>query len=373
MSERAAARVAIDARKLRDYGIGASISGLLRGLTIIGLEEQLLLLQAPGARPPVAAPPCVRVEARSAGYSIREHFELPRLARRHGATLYHAPHYVLPRTLRIPATVVIHDLIHLRFPEYFSRATRIYARLVIGDAYRRARRVITPSEATKRDVLQAFGGEAERIVVVHNGLDDRWFDPLPPAAASSLRSLDLPERYLLYVGNLKPHKNLDRLVEAFGMLVMNGALERECLVLAGMEVRAATPLLERAARAGIGDRVRCLGRLGFSELRGVMRAARVFAFPSLAEGFGMPPLEAMASGVPVLAADAGAMPEVCDSAALLVDPLQVDSIADGLARLFGDGLFRAALIERGRHRARDFTVEEQARRTLEVWRAVARE
>ena len=308
----------------------------------------------------------------SKGYGVREHFELPRAARRLGAMLYHSPHYVLPKTLRLPATVVIHDLIHLQFPEYFSWAARTYARHMIGDAYRRARRVITPSEATRRDLLERFGGEPDRVVVVPNGLDERWFVDSAQAGEGVRERFELPERFLLYSGNVKPHKNLERLVDAFAACVQSGDLRDEVLVLAGSPAHALKPLMERAQRAGVAQRVRGLGRLPFADLRSVTAAAHMFVFPSLAEGFGLPPLEAMASGVPVLAADAGAIPEVCASAAHFVDPREVDSIRAGIVQLHRDASLRASLIERGRRRAAEYSVEEMARRTVEVWREVAR-
>ena len=364
--------IAIDARKIADFGIGTSIQGLLAGLAAIETPERFLVVLPPGASAPCAGPRFRTAIARSRGYGLAEHFELPRIARRGGASLYHAPHYVLPVFLRGPAVVTIHDLIHLRHPEFLpGRAARAYARFMLRRSFERAARVITVSAAARGELLDTFGGDPGRVVVVPNGIDERFFAAVPEHVLRELRThLGLPGRFVLYAGNVKPHKNLERLVDAMAHLVSQGAAEGVDLVLAGASREKSAALCERATRRGIGGRVRALGWLEHEDLRALLPLATVFVFPSLVEGFGLPPLEAMASGVPVVAAGIPALQEVCGGAARHVDPLDVESIAAGIAAVLTDGPLHAELSARGLERARCFRRIDQARATLSVWREV---
>jgi glycosyltransferase involved in cell wall biosynthesis len=362
------ARIAIDARKIQDFGIGSSIVGLLEGLASLETEEELLVLLPPGVVLPRTMSRFRTAVASSRGYGIAEHYELPRLARRGGASLYHAPHYVLPLLLRGPAVVTIHDLIHLRHPEFLpGRAARAYARFMLRRSYERAARVITVSAAAREELLEAFGGDPRRVVVVPNGIDERFFEPVPERALQEVRErFALPARFVLYAGNVKPHKNLECLVDALALLPEDGV----ALVLAGASREKTAALAEYAFRRGIGGRVRALGWLERDDLRAVLRLASVFVFPSLAEGFGLPPLEAMASGTPVVAARIPALVEVCGGAAEHVDPLHAEAIASGIAAVLADENLRSELSTRGLERARGFRRMDQARATLAVWREV---
>ncbi len=361
--------IAIDARKIADFGIGTSIQGLLAGLAAIETPEHFLVVLPPGAAAPGAGPRFRTAIARSRGYGLAEHLELPRIARRAGASLYHAPHYVLPLFLRGPAVVTIHDLIHLRRDYLPGRAARAYARCMIRRSYERATRVITVSEAVRAELLHTFGGEAERVVVVPNGIDERFFAPVGEPSLAQLRAQRaLPAHFVVYAGNVKPHKNLERLIDAMAVLASRG--ESVDLVLAGAPREKCAPLLERAAQKGIGARVHALGWLAHHELRALFHTARAFVFPSLVEGFGLPPLEAMASGLPVVASNVPALLEVCGGAARHVDPLDVDSIAAGVSAVLTDERLRGDLSTRGIERARSFSRLDQARKTLAVWRDV---
>jgi glycosyltransferase involved in cell wall biosynthesis len=360
--------IAIDARKIQDFGIGSSIAGLLEGLAALETREDFLVLLPPGGALPVTGSRFRTAVASSRGYGIAEHLELPRLARRGGASLYHAPHYVLPLLWRGPAVVTIHDLIHLRHPEFLpGRGARAYARFMLRHSYERAARVITVSAAAREELLATFGGDPRRVVSVPNGIDERFFEPIPERALHDVRErFALPERFVLYAGNVKPHKNLERLVDALAL----APADNIDLVLAGASREKTAALCEHASRRGIGGRVRALGWLERDDLRALLRLATVFVFPSLAEGFGLPPLEAMASGTPVVAAKIPALIEVCGGAAEHVDPLDVASIASGIATVASDERLRVELSRRGLERARAFRRIDQARATLAVWREV---
>jgi glycosyltransferase involved in cell wall biosynthesis len=228
--------------------------------------------------------------------------------------------------------------------------------------------VISVSESTRRDLSVRFGIPGSRIRVVPHAADDR-VAPAPVEAVAALRVRHgLAAPYLLYVGSNKPHKNLVRLVSAFATIAPSRS--DLVLVIAGVwDSRYPEARTEAAAR-GLGERVRFLGPVSDDDLPPLLTGALGFAFPSLYEGFGRPVLEAMSCGTPVLASATSSLPEVVGDAGLLVDPTQVEAIAQGLARLCDDADLRSDLARRGRVRALGFTWEHAARAHLEVDRAV---
>jgi glycosyltransferase involved in cell wall biosynthesis len=278
---------------------------------------------------------------------------------------------VLPWLAPRPSVVTIHDLIHLRFPEYLpGRAAFRYARAMIRHAHRRASLVLTVSESSKRDILEWFGGSPERIVVVPNSVDDAFFVERGSDDLERTRERwRLPRRFLLYAGNVKPHKNLQRLLRAFAHLRRRvGGDDDVKLVLMGNDLGRYHGLRRLAAELRLVEHVRFLGWLPGEELAAVLRLATVFAYPSLYEGFGLPPLEAMACGVPVVAGEVASLPEVCGDCAVWVDPLDEEAIARGLERALGDDELRADLARRGAERARRYRLRDQAAATLAVYR-----
>jgi glycosyltransferase involved in cell wall biosynthesis len=366
-------RIAIDARKLHDFGIGTYIRNLVHELAKLDPASEYVLFARPGDLAEVAGTgPNVRGIAETAGaYSFREQYRLPMAARRAGADLYHAPHYVLPPFVPGPAVVTIHDCIHLRFPQYLpSPAAWIYAHTMIRLAARRAARILTVSEASKRDILHYTGVRPEKIVVVHNGIDARFATPPDPEALERVRMrFALTHPFVLYVGNIKPHKNLERLIEAFA-IARSGGPEDLRLVMIGDEISKYPALRQSVHRHRLDKHVRFFGFQPAATLVAFYRMARAFVFPSLYEGFGLPPLEAMANLTPVVTSNISSMPEVAGDAALLVDPHDPRAIADGIHRAVTDEALRADLIERGRRRAAAFSWREAAVRTLDVYHSV---
>jgi glycosyltransferase involved in cell wall biosynthesis len=269
---------------------------------------------------------------------------LPRLARRAGLDVLHCPTFRGPLARpACPLVVTVHDLAVLRHPESFNQWTRQYSRLCVSRVVRAARIVIAVSEHTKRELAEVLGTPDEKIRIVPNGVSG-LFSPEGPAERGD---------YVLAVGTLEPRKNLTRLAEATGRL--------------GVELRVAG----EAGWGSVGlrgDGVRRLGRVTDDELARLYRGARCLAYPSLEEGFGIPIVEAMASGTPVVTSRGGATEEVAGGAAVLVDPLDPASIAAGIeeAATRRDELARAGL-----ERARAFDWGETARRTAEVYREAA--
>jgi glycosyltransferase involved in cell wall biosynthesis len=367
-------RVAIDARKLHDFGIGTYIRNLLRQLARIDHETEYVLLSRQEDLDVAAqlGPNFRSVLEPSPNYSLREQIHVPWVLRREKPDVFHAPHYILPAGVRCRSVVTIHDCIHLMFPQYLpNRAAYAYARASMWAAARRSDRILTVSEASKRDILHFFNVPPEKIVVVYNAIDDHfWLSPPAEDVARVRERYQLDQRFVLYVGNIKPHKNLVRLIEAFDELRDTGFDDLKLLII-GDEI-SKLPALRRAVhRHKLHKHVRFLGYVSDDTLRILYRLAAVFVFPSLYEGFGLPPLEAMASGTPVVTSNESSLPEVAGDAAVLVDPYDVDSIVGGMRRVLSDPAFAAELSRRGPERAREFSWERSVQKTRKVYQDVA--
>jgi glycosyltransferase involved in cell wall biosynthesis len=359
-------KIAIDARKWRDYGIGTYVRNLVRHLAPIDRETTYFLFcnRADEATLRDLAENFVPVVDDSGGYSLREHVSIPAKLRRLGADLLHSPHYVLPLLCRRRAVVTIHDCIHLLFPEYLpSRMALTYAHRMMGHAIARSALVFTVSEASRRDILRFYPhADADRLQVVPNAIDAAILEhPGEEEMERVKERYQIRGRFVLYAGNIKPHKNLERLIAAFGQLKQRPGHEDLKLLIIGDEINKYGSLRRRVESAGVRHDVRFFGFVPESTLAALYRLASVFAFPSLYEGFGLPPLEAMASGTPVVTSRISSLPEVVGDAAVLVDPYSEDDIADGIERVLGDDALRAALIEKGHARVSQFSWERSVR------------
>ncbi|MBK9711814.1 MAG: glycosyltransferase family 4 protein [Kouleothrix sp.] len=285
-----------------------------------------------------------------------------------------------PLARRMRTVVTIHDMGYLHFPEAHTPAQRLYLRLSTAWSARAATRLIAISGATRDDLVRYAGARPEKIAVIHHGVSPR-FRPVEDTAAieEAMRRYGIAGAYLLYVGTVQPRKNLARLIEAFAQTLQ--IVERRLqiddphlqsticnlqLVIAGKRGWLTEAIERRAAELGVADRVVFAGYVADDDLPALLSGALAFVFPSLYEGFGMPVLEAMACGAPVLAANTSSLPEVAGGAALLVDPADTGAIADGLARLSADAGLRADLRARGRERAAAFTWDRCAEQTLRV-------
>lgn len=367
-------RIGIDARKLHDFGIGTYIRNLLRQLARLDGDTEFVLLCRPqdtawltslgnNFRPVAETAP---------NYSIAEQLRVPMALQREGVTLFHAPHYVLPPLIRCRSVVTIHDCIHLMFPEYLpNRIALAYARTSIRLAARRATRVLTVSESSKRDILRFVDTEPEKIDVIYNAYDERFgVEPREEEVVRVRERYQLHDEFVLYVGNVKPHKNLERLIEAFDRVRKRG-LDHLKLVIIGDEISKYTSLRRAVHRHQLHKYVRFLGYLPEETLAVMYRLAGVFVFPSLYEGFGLPPLEAMASGTPVVTSNVSSLPEVAGDAAVLVDPHDPDAIADGIEYVLTDERVRGELRRKGISRAKQFSWEASVKRVHDIYRQVS--
>jgi glycosyltransferase involved in cell wall biosynthesis len=286
----------------------------------------------------------------------------------------HEPHYVLPPLVSCRSVVTIHDCIHLRFPQYLpTRGALAYARAQMGAAARRSDRILTVSEASKRDILEYFNVPPEKITVIPNAIDERFLhEPTDEALRLVAERYQLEGDFVLYVGNIKPHKNVERLVDAFHLARQAGFDELR-LVVIGDELSKNASLRRAVHRYNLHKHVRFLGFLPDETLSAVYRLASVFVFPSLYEGFGLPPLEAMACGTPVITSNVSSLPEVTGDAALLVDPTDASAIAAAITRVLSEPGLREDLRARGLARARQFSWERSVKEIRDIYQQVAAE
>jgi glycosyltransferase involved in cell wall biosynthesis len=363
-------RVAIDARKLHDFGIGTYIRNILRQLSRLDRQTEYTLICQPRDRDLAGSlGENFRIAVDHSGpYSVREQFSIPWTLARTRANVFHEPHYVLPPLTLCRSVVTIHDCIHLRFPQYLpKRSALAYARAQMSAAARRSHHILTVSEASKRDILEFFDVPPDKITVVYNAIDDRFATaPREDTVRNVAERYQLQGDFALYVGNVKPHKNLERLMDAFHQVRQSG-LDQLKLVIIGDEISKYAALRRAVHKYNLHKYVRFLGFLPDDMLAVVYRLASVFVFPSLYEGFGLPPLEAMASGTPVVTSNVSSLPEVVGNAALLVDPTDPSAIADAMRRVLTEPALQAELRAKGLARAREFSWERSVRQIRDIY------
>jgi glycosyltransferase involved in cell wall biosynthesis len=363
-------RVAFDGRTIGDHfpGIGRYAFNLARALVERPNPPELTLLNDPrqrNTRFDLESLAGAKIAAAPSVFSPAAQWRIPPQLRRSGVDLYHSPYYLMPYWSGVPAVVTFHDLIPMRYPAYYTAWARLIFSITMRLAVRTAARIIAISQATARDVCRTFGLDPTRISVIPEAPDPH-FRPQPKDAQTLvLQRLGLPERYLLYFGSNKPHKNLPRLVEAF--LGQNADI---ALIIAGHWDPRYPQARAAVEKAEASDRVRFMGAIAEADLPTVYGEAEAFVFPSEYEGFGLPPLEAMACGVPVACSNASSLPEVVGEAALLFNPLDVNDIRDKLNRLGSEPMLRDDLREKGLAQARKFSWAEAAERTLSVYESV---
>jgi glycosyltransferase involved in cell wall biosynthesis len=370
-----AARIALDLSQAKLEGIGVSVYiwRLYDALAAL-LGERLVPIASRFARPVHGAR---RTTGERMATLVRDLWwhqaGVTIAARRRGCGLLHAPGGVGPIAGSFPAVVTVHDVMPIRFPELFRPWYRRYAGVVMPRLARRARAVIAVSSAAKAEIVEWLRVPAERVTVVPHGVDPvfRPLAPEDPVAADVRRRYALPREFVLAVGTIAPRKNLPRLLEAVGRVRSQPgvAASTATLVHAGPEGWRPEHVTRAVRDLGLQDAVRFLGYVPTEELRVLYGLARVFAYPSLWEGFGMPVLEAMACGCPVVTSNVSSLPEVAADAAVLVDPGSTEDLARGIAAAWSDDGLRTRLIARGLARAREFSWGRAARETVAVYEA----
>lgn len=366
-------RIGIDVRKINDFGIGTHIQNIVKNMANIDSEHDFILFHHFSERDHLELDKSnfYHIVDRSPKYSLREHLSLPMKMKQYELDLYHSPHYVLPILHNCPTIVTIHDVIHLLFPHYLpSRMAHSYAKMMMFASTKAAVKVITVSQSSKRDIVRYLKIPPEKIEVIHNAVSDIF----KPMDSHRLRkkieeNFGISGDYLLYVGNLMPHKNLKRLIYAYYRLIRKLKFDVK-LVIVGEGIPHYRELKMLTNDLGLKDKVMFLGFISKSWLPSLYNEAKVFVFPSQYEGFGLPPLEAMACGTPVVTSNTSSLPEVVSDAGLLIDPYNIDELVEAMERSITDQKLRHELIEKGLQRVKHFSWERSARQTLKIYKDV---
>jgi glycosyltransferase involved in cell wall biosynthesis len=369
-------RVAIDIRRAGDYGFGTYIRNIVNQLARIDRSTRYLLIGKPQHLEQFEPLPD-NFELLDHPYSYiswRAHTQLPWLLRKRGVDLLHVPWLFAPILVPMRLVITVHDLSDVMdrqpgVPPLIQAGGRFFARV----AARRADHIFAVSYSTKREVARTFRISESRISVVYNAVDERFLtDPLPPDADRILERHAVTGPYVLYAGAIKPQKNLLRLIEAFAvakaeLLATHPELAQLKLLVIGEAPTRHAELRSAVVRARVREDVRFLGFVPQPMLRVFYARALAFLFPSLYEGFGLPPLEAMAHGAPVLTSNVSSLPEVFRDAALLVNPENVFDIARGIRQILTDASLRDRLSQCGYVRARSLSWQEAAGRVHETY------
>lgn len=384
--------IGLDIRYVNDHfpGIGRYVAGLATALAEIDHGHTLVLLHnpmLPNTRynlAPLRHQPNVEITTTTARpFTLAEQVDIPRLARRLKLDLLHSPYYIKPYFgLPCPSVVTIYDVIGRHFPRALPNTRRFLFTVTMHLAVRTATRLITISQSARDDIAYFYGLPRERIAVTPLAADQRFQPQAPESIAELRRRAELPSRYVLYFGSNKPHKNLERLIRAWERFRENTQLTRlrtdqdaalqSILVIAGHYDPRYPEARQMTSEQKLSSSVRFLQNVAEKDLPALYSGAEAFIFPSYYEGFGLPPLEAMACGTPVICAYASSLPEVVDDAALTIDPFNFIEIAAALQQLLSNRSLRARLRERGLRRASAFSWRRMAQETLQVYEEAAR-
>jgi glycosyltransferase involved in cell wall biosynthesis len=372
--------IVIDARRIRDFGIGTYIRSLIHALGAIDRANQYTLVCGPAEVPLLAGLPG---NFRSATYARNDHSYLDHVAfpiflRGLSPDLVHIPLNRVPLLMIRPYVVTVHDMANLLYEENVSPLHMHLRRYRFRRGLLRAKRVIAVSEATRHDVETHLGVPPHSIRTVYNAPDPAF---VAHGGADRREQRRIMERYqidypfLLYAGNIRRHKNVPRLVEAFavvrGQLAAHPVYKDLRLVIIGDVISQFPAVRQTVIKSRVEQVVRFLGFVPSETLRCFYESAAAFVFPSRYEGFGLPPLEAMACGTPVVTSNVSSLPEVAGDAAVLVNPENVFDIARGIKEALLDETLRAELIRRGYAQAARFSWEKAAREVLEIYHEAA--
>ncbi len=357
-------KIVIDCRWIfpQISGIGCYTKNLIRGLAAVDKENEYFLIsgRCPDADNFRSLPVAYGL------YSLANQVKLPRLLKELRADVFHSPNFMIP--LRVPRTtkvvITIHDMIPWKFPQYTPKAKKTrwqwLFRLIFRRAAARADKIISVSQNTARDIKDCLSVPVNKIEVVHNGIEERFFQ-----AKAGERGLE--RSYILFIGRADPYKNLIGLLKAYAVLVRKYTVGNK-LVVVGQPDDRYPEANYWVAKLGLEQRVIFYGYAAVEKLVEIYANAAVFVLPSFYEGFGLPPVEAMAVGVPVIVSNTPALAEVAGDCALQVDPQDTEGMAEAIYKVISDRELSAELVARGKEQAKKFTIETMAKDTLEVYK-----
>src|SRR5262245_21101961 len=365
-------RIAFDGTTLRPArtGVGYYTEHLLHHLVKAGADDEIIVVSNRPVDTTSPLPPSVRVVASPSRVPRLVWMQLiaPRLLRRLRVDVAHFTNGMVPLAISVPTVVTIHDMSLTMFPKYHPPRRVLLNRPLVDMAARRADAIITVSESAKRDIVRLYGSQAERIHVVHEAAAPSFRRVHDASLLNRVRQrYELADRFILYVGTIEPRKNLPKLIEGFARKRKNGELPHQ-LVCAGPYGWLSRDIEDLIDRLDIEDAVRFTGYVPFDDLAALYTLAEMFVFPSLYEGFGLPVIEAMACGTPVVTGHVAALAEVGGGAVEQVARLDAESLGQAMLRLADDPERRDRLATLGLQRAQMFSWERAARETLKVYR-----
>jgi glycosyltransferase involved in cell wall biosynthesis len=366
-------RIVVDGRTIVGgrTGVGVYAERIVRSLLQIDQQNQyFLFLVEPLADLRASNLTTVMIPGynRAGLNRLWENVLVPRFASKNHIDLYFSPAYALPffRPAKLPLVTAIHDLIGLLYPETFTPKMRLWQKIFIANAARVADRIITGSNATRADFLRLYPSAEKKTSVIYHSIDE---DFRPGSSPEEIRRVQekygLPRKIVLYVGTVEPRKNVANLARAFARLP-NSIKNEFTLVIAGKPGWFVDSIKTEISRLQLGEKVRYIGYVERKDLPTLYQLATLFVYPSLYEGFGFPPLEAMACGVPVLCSNTSSFPEVVGDAAIMVDPHDVGQMGKELERLLGNPVLRDEMGTRGLGQAERFGARRMAEETLKV-------
>ena len=353
--------------RMKDWsGIGRYSSNLVDNLNNISINNKLFLLSNSQKTNETNFK---NIICNSDVFSISEQLELPILNSKGKFDLFHSPHFVFPIFNFKKLVLTIHDLTPLLFPEYFSKIARLYMKWMIWLAKFKANKIIAVSENTKQDLINKFGIDKGKIAVVYNGVDVSYEIINNQTRLSQVKEkYETGQEYILYVGNVKPHKNISRLLKAFSMVNRNSKL-----IIVGKRNKVYDEVHKIIKEYQLKDKVVFTEFVPDEDLLLLYNAATVFVYPSLYEGFGLPPLEAMACGTPVITSNVSSLPEVVGDAAITIDPYDIDELVNEINNVISNPKLQQKLSRKGLNRAKKFTWRKAAEETLKVYEEVLQE
>lgn len=367
-------KIAFDLRRIGNPGIGRYMKCLVQEILKQETDNEYLLLFPEDVSDVISSDLChaTNATARSPYYSLREQIELPRILREYKVDLLHSPHFVLPLFRPCPAVITIHDVIYLACPQDLpSKLGRAYYALMMHAAARSANRIITDSNFSKGEIVRYLRIDPEKIDVIYCGLDSGFRRISDKRILQSvLTKLGIDRDYILYTGIYKPRKNHAGLLRAFRKFVDADAGVDAQLVIAGPMNEGEKRLQDLVEQLGLKRRVVFTGRISDSDLCALYSAARVYACPSLYEGFGFTIVEAMACGAPVVCSQAASLPEVGGDAALYANATDPEEFGSALYRAFTDEALRQELVARATRNVQRFTWNHAASIHLEKYAQV---
>ncbi len=364
----------------RQAGVSKYTELLINSLAALDTQDEFIIYTAPGSRPPefAAAPnftlkashlPTIKPPVRI-GW---EQFLAPPILLRDRPALLHCPVNVVPLAAPCPTVLTIHDLGFLRFPERYKWAKRTYLANATRLSAKRAAHIITDAEAIRQEVIELLKISPDKVTAIPLAADSRFQPAEAAKVATFRREKNLPERFIIYVGTLEPRKNIPLLLKGFARLRCENpaAVDGVGLVLGGAKGWLYEEIFRLIRELGLEESVQFPGYIADADLPLWYNSAEVMVYPSIYEGFGFPPLEAMACGTPVITSNTSSLPEVVGEAGLMVAPDDEPGMAEALRRVLTEPKLQAELSLKGITQAARFSYRETARQTLEVYRKVA--